>query len=152
MANSAGSGYIYPNDKNGVQNRPDFKGVLSLNQVDWYVSGWVKEELISLSFIKKGVNYSDSNKDDAGSLSELTKSSPKYPDMGGVVVIDGNNYEIKAWKKSKDGVDFYSFVLQDPNDQSWKNKNNSSNNSQTNESSSSSDDSPFGNVFDGLPD
>lgn len=151
----ANSGYLYPNDKGGVAARPDLRGVLNFNEEPWYASGWIQEDdTISLSFIKKGVKIADSNKSDAGNLVSLDKKSPKFPDMGGSVEIEGKTFEIKAWKKMKEGVEMYTFTLQDPNDQSWKNKNGGNGDSgpsQPSQSKSDPTDVIFGDIFSQLP-
>lgn len=36
------SGALFKNDKQGVEARPDYRGQLNVNGVDYWVSSWVK--------------------------------------------------------------------------------------------------------------
>ena len=54
------SGALFKNDKDGNENRPDYKGSLNVNGVDYWISSWVKTS-------KKGDKYmslSVQNKED----------------------------------------------------------------------------------------
>ena len=37
-------GQIWPNDKEGNEKRPDFKGSLNVEGVEYWVSGWKRKE------------------------------------------------------------------------------------------------------------
>ena len=51
------SGTLFPNDKGGVESRPDFKGDIKVGGVLWEISGWWKNgkrgEFISVSVSEK---------------------------------------------------------------------------------------------------
>ena len=53
-------GVLFPNDKQGNDRRPDYRGSAVIEGVDYNISAWVKkskksdDEYLSLSFEKKG--------------------------------------------------------------------------------------------------
>jgi len=44
------SGALFKNDKEGNENRPDYKGSINVGGVDFWISSWIKTS-------KKGVKY-----------------------------------------------------------------------------------------------
>jgi len=52
-------GVMFKNDKEGNDNRPDYKGNIEINGVSYWLSGWIKtpnaggEKFMSLSFQPK---------------------------------------------------------------------------------------------------
>lgn len=44
------SGALFKNDKEGNENRPDYKGSLNVGGVDFWLSSWIKTS-------KKGIKY-----------------------------------------------------------------------------------------------
>ena len=44
------SGALFKNDKEGNENRPDYKGSVNVNGVDFWISSWIKTS-------KKGQKY-----------------------------------------------------------------------------------------------
>ena len=74
MQQRENSGALFKNDKQGVENRPDYKGDVNVNGVEYWISAWLKEgkngKFMSLSFQPK---------QKPGSVSQPQANRPKGP-------------------------------------------------------------------------
>ena len=59
------SGVLFKNDKEGNENRPDYKGKCEINGDEFWISAWVKtskksgKKFLSLSFQEKEKQYNE---------------------------------------------------------------------------------------------
>lgn len=114
------SGAFFENDKSGNDKKPDYRGNLLANNEKMYVSVWKRvanksgNEFLSLSFSVPNTDFSKKDPDlenNKGALFENLKKEGNQPDFQGKVKINGINYYIDAWKRSKDGKNYFSFSI-----------------------------------------
>jgi hypothetical protein len=63
------SGALFKNDKQGVENRPDYRGKLNVNGTEFYISAWLKADrngnkYMSLSVQPKNARPDQPTRDD----------------------------------------------------------------------------------------
>jgi hypothetical protein len=75
-----GSGALFPNDKQGNEKRPDYRGDVTMGGVQYELAGWVREgkrgKFLSLSAKVKGERKAAPNRDEEQAQEPYNDSIP----------------------------------------------------------------------------
>lgn len=117
------SGAFFLQDKGDNDKKPDYRGNLLAKKEKLFVAVWKRvaaksgNEFYSLSFSIPNSDFSIKDPDPENNKGVLFSNSKKekdtHPDFQGKAKILGVNYYIDAWKKEKDGKDYFSFTLKE---------------------------------------
>jgi uncharacterized protein (DUF736 family) len=74
------SGALFKNDKQGKETRPDYKGTINVNGVEFWLSAWIKSSKAGQKYMSLSVQPKEARADDRKPERATTPNTPDFSD------------------------------------------------------------------------